>query len=70
MIEGMVSGVRSSERMALEDLLPKRFPVICDEAREVVAFEMLPEPFDGVEVACPQLAGSTSPQNTAKKFGR
>lgn len=34
----------------MEDLLPKCFPVLRDEAREVVAFEMLPEPFDGVEV--------------------
>jgi len=34
----------------LEDLFTKRFPVLRDEAREVLAFEMLPQPFYGVEV--------------------
>lgn len=34
----------------MEDLFPKCFPVLGDEAREVMAFEMLPEPFYGVEV--------------------
>ena len=34
----------------MEDLFPKRFPVVRDEAREVMVFEILPQPFDGVEV--------------------
>lgn len=34
----------------MEDLFFKCFPILGDEACEVMAFEMLPEPFDGVEV--------------------
>lgn len=34
----------------MEYLFFKYFPVLSDEAREVMAFEMLPEPFYGIEV--------------------
>lgn len=34
----------------MEDLFTKRFPVLRNVARKVLAFEMLPQPFYGVEV--------------------